>query len=87
MNIKLKLSGQDYVMKVETKANVEEIMIGEGIMDATETVSVCFKSGDTSGIIEFGIAEFEDLKNVIEQNVHLIKSTKKIKVSPDEVPF
>jgi hypothetical protein len=62
-------------------------MIGENLMDDNETVSVCFRSGDSSGIIEFGLAEFEELKTVIEHNVHLIKSTKKIKLKPEEVPF
>jgi len=87
MDIKMKISGRTNLMKVEARSEIQEIMIKENFEAEFETIAICFKSGDTSGIVELTTQEFEDIRKQVERNLHLVKGIHKFKSTEEEIPF
>ena len=77
MNIKLRKQNKDGILKVETKGDIKEVQINEDFMKPNEeSIAVCFKGKESSGIVEFSPQEIEQLYNSVKQRTHLIKGIK-----------
>ncbi len=80
MHIKVRKQNPDGEMRLETKGKIAEIRIKENFMQPRrEAVELCFRGQHTSGIVEFGVKEFEDLAKEVQARTHLVKSIKVIK--------
>lgn len=78
MKIKLKKSNKDGLIRVETGGVIKEVLINEDLLHPNdETISVCYMGKDSSGIVDFTPAEFEQLYKSVKKRVHLIKGFKK----------
>jgi hypothetical protein len=79
MKIKLRLENKDGVSRLEIKGDVKEIMINEDILHPQEeSVALCFRGVQSSGIVELGTEELEDLYDKIKSRLHLIKGFKRL---------
>jgi hypothetical protein len=87
MELKLKVSGNNNLMRVESSAEIQEIMIKENFQSEHEEIAICFKTGGTSGIVELTTEEFENIRKQVEQHLHLVKGMHKFKSTEEEIPF
>lgn len=79
MQIKIKKQNKDGLIRLETSGRVEEIMINEDLMNPdNESISLCFRGINSSGIIDLKPAEFEKLYDAVKGRIHLIKGFKKL---------
>ncbi|MBU0757082.1 MAG: hypothetical protein KKF44_03375 [Nanoarchaeota archaeon] len=79
MQIKIKKQNKDGVVRVETSGIVKEILVNEDFMHPqNETVALCFRGKDSSGIVELKTDELESLYDEIKKRIHLIKGFKRI---------
>ncbi len=79
MKIKLKKENQDGVVRVETSGSVKEILINEDLFHpANESVSVCFRGRNSSGIVDFTPEEIEKIYAAVKGRMHLIKAFKRL---------
>jgi len=80
MKIKVRKQNKDGIVRLETSGQVKEVLINEDIFNPKgESVSVCFKGIDSSGIVEFSTKEIEQLMKSVKNRMHLIKSFGKYK--------
>ena len=64
MNIRLKKQNNDGIMRLETSGAIREILINEDFLNPTdESIALCFKGKNTSGIIDLTPEEIEKLYN------------------------
>ena len=78
MQIRIKKTNQDGIVRLETQGDIKEILINEEILhDENESISVCFRGKNSSGIIDLSPDEIEKLFKAVQNKVHLIKSFKK----------
>lgn len=71
---------KDGIVKMESGGEVKEVIINEDFMNpGEESICVCFKGKESSGIIEFKTKEVEELYNSVKKKTHLIKGMKIIK--------
>lgn len=67
MQIKVKKKTKDGLVRLETKADIKEVLMEEDILhESKESVSVCFKGTTSSGIIEMSPSEIERLYHSIQ---------------------
>ncbi|MBW3023121.1 hypothetical protein KY308_03380 [Candidatus Woesearchaeota archaeon] len=79
MQIKVKKQNKDGIVRLESSGEVKEILINETIMEPeNETISVCFRGKDSSGIVDFSPKEIEQIYEVIRKRAHLIKGFRKL---------
>jgi len=77
MRIKMKYNASGGFVKSESSVNIKEVMINEDFLHPkNESIAICFKNNDSSGIIEFSSNEFEKLANTVKRKAHLLKSVK-----------
>jgi len=77
MRIRQKKQNRDGIMRVESRGDIKEVLINEDLVHpSTETISVCFRGKNSSGIIDFTGDEIEKLYNTVKQRIHLIKGVK-----------
>lgn len=80
MQIKIKKQNHDGIVRVESSGEVKEILVNEDFFHPKqESVSVCFRGKDSSGIIDFKTDELEHLYNSVKKRIHLIKGFKTLK--------
>jgi len=80
MKLKLRKQNQDGIIRVETGGEIKEIMINEDLLHPNnESISVCYKGKNSSGIIDFTPAEIEELYSSVKKRLHLIKGFKYLK--------
>ncbi len=80
MKIRIKRINEDGITKVETSGEIKEVLINEEFLNPNEeSVSLCFKGKNSSGIIELKTEEFENIYNSIKKRLHLIKGFKVIR--------
>ena len=80
MRIKIKKQNQDGIVRLESSGDVKEIIINEDFLHPKdESISVCFRGKDSSGIIDFRPEEIEHIYNSVKGRMHLIKGMKKFK--------
>ena len=74
MEIKLRLENQDGIVRVESEGEVKEILINEDLLHPNkESISVCYKGKNSSGIIDFTPSEIEGIYDAVKNRIHLIK--------------
>jgi len=80
MKLKIKKQNQDGVVRVESGGSVKEILINEDLLNPdNESISVCFRGKNSSGIIDFSPKEIEDIYKSVRSRMHLIKGFKKFR--------
>jgi hypothetical protein len=79
MQLKVKKSNKDGVVRLETSGDVKEIWVNEDFMHPNqESISIGFLGESSSGIIDFTPAEIEKLYNSVKNRMHLIKGFKRL---------
>ncbi len=80
MQLKVKKQNLDGEVRLETRGKISEIRIREDFMrPGKEVIELCFRGGQSSGIVSLGAKEFETIANEIGSRVRLVKSIKIIK--------
>ena len=80
MKIKIRKTNKDGSVRLETSGIIKEVMINEDMFyPDNESISVCFKGSNSSGIIDFTPKEIEQLYKSVKSRMHLIKGIKIIK--------
>ena len=80
MKIRIKRINEDGITRVETSGEIKEVLVNEEFLHPNEeSVSLCFKGKNSSGIIELRTSEFESIYDSIKKKLHLIKGFKIIK--------
>lgn len=78
MNVKIRKKNQDGHVRLETRGNIKEVLINEDFLHPNkESVSVCFKGKNSSGIIEMKPEEIDEIYDAVKGRVHLIKGMKR----------
>ena len=79
MQIKIRKQNEDGIVRLETSGIVKEVLINEDIVHPNnESISVCFRGKNSSGIIDFTPAEIEKLYDSVKNRIHLIKAFKRL---------
>jgi len=74
MQIKLRKVNQDGIVRVETGGVIEEVLINEDILHPNaESISLCFRGKNSSGIVDLTPAEIDKLYESVKNRMHLIK--------------
>ena len=77
MRVKVKKTNKDGLVRLETSGKIMEVLLNEDIMrPSKESVSVCFRGENSSGIVEFTPEEIEKLYMTVKRNTGLIKGAK-----------
>lgn len=80
MQIKIRKQNKDGTVRLETRGAVKEVLINEDILNPEgESIAVCFRGTDSSGIVEFSIKEYEQLIATVKNRTHLIKNFERLK--------
>lgn len=79
MKIKVKKQNKDGIARFETEGTVREILVNEDILNPkNESIALCFRGKESSGIVEMSPGELESLYAEIKKRIHLIKGFKKL---------
>jgi len=79
MQIKIRKTNLDGMVRLETSANIEEVMINEDILHPKkESIAICFRGKNSSGLVEMSPEELDRLFTSVKQRMHLIKGIKRI---------
>ncbi len=77
MRIKIRYVNDSGFVRLENFASLKEIMINEGFLHPeNESIALCFRNKDSSGMIELTIAEFDKISQDVSKKKHLIKGVK-----------
>lgn len=77
MILRVKKKNSDGMVRLETSGEVKEILINEEFMHPEhESVSICFRGRNSSGIAEFKTKELEEIFSKLKNKTHLIKGFK-----------
>lgn len=80
MQIKIKKTNKDGIVRLETSGEVKEVIINEDIaIPNKESVSVCFRGKDSSGIVDLRPEEIEKLYYTVKNRMYLIKGAGKFR--------
>jgi len=80
MKAKIKKVNKDGIIRLETSGEIKEILINEDFFHPEdETISICFRGEQSSGIIDIKTEEFEKLYRTVKGRLHLIKGLNDIK--------
>jgi len=84
MKIRVKKANNDGIVRLESSGQIKEILINEDFLHPKqESISLCFKGQNSSGIIDLSSEEVEKLYNTLNQKKHLIKGFKVMKFDKD----
>ena len=79
MQIKVRKTNSDGEVRLESSGDVIEVLINEDFLHPNkESISVCFRGKNSSGIIDFTPREIDLLYDSVKGRLHLIKGMKKI---------
>lgn len=79
MQIKLRKQNEDGIIRLESSGEVKEVLINEDILHPNkESISVCYRGKNSSGIIDFTPKEIEMLYDKVKSRIHLIKGFKRL---------
>lgn len=79
VNLKIKKSNKDGIVRLETSGKIREVLINEDLLHPQEeSISICFKGQNSSGIIDLTPQELEKLYFTVKKRVHLIKGFKRL---------
>ena len=78
MQLKIRKQNSDGVVRLESSGEVKEVLVNEDIMHPdAESISICYRGKNSSGIIDLSPAEAEMLFDTIKGRLHLIKGFKR----------
>ena len=84
MKLRVKKANSDGIVRLESSGQIKEILINEDFLHPKqESISLCFKGQNSSGIIDLSSEEVEKLYNTLNQKKHLIKGFKIMKFDKD----
>lgn len=79
MEVKTRMANKDGATKLETSGTIKEILINEDILHPQqESVALCFRGQESSGIVELTPQEIDMLYEKIQSKRHLFKKLKKL---------
>jgi hypothetical protein len=79
MQIKMRQENQDGIARLEASGDIQEILINEDIVHPDEeSISVCYRGKNSSGIVDFTPSEIEQIYDAIKSRIHLIKGFKRL---------
>jgi hypothetical protein len=79
MQIRLRKQNKDGLIRLETSGQVKEILINEDLLNPDkESISLCFRGANSSGIVDLKPEEFEKLNMAVKSRIHLIKGFKRL---------
>lgn len=77
MKLKVRKGNQDGSARIETAGAIKEIVINEDFLHpGAESISICFKGKNSSGIIDITPEEFEQIQESLKGRLHLIRGMK-----------
>jgi hypothetical protein len=77
MKIKVKKVNKDGLVRLETSGEIKDVLINEDFLSPNdETIALCFRGENSSGIVELRTKEFEEVYKQIRKRIHLIKGIK-----------
>jgi len=80
MKAKIKKLNSDGIVKLETSGDIKEVRINEDFLHPKdESIALCFRGKNSSGIIELNVKEFQELAQRVEKSLHLLGEVKIIK--------
>ncbi len=80
MQLKVKKTNPDGIIRLESGGEIKEILINEDFMHPErESVSICFRGKSSSGIIELRPHEIDKIQATVKGRMNLIKGIKKIR--------
>ncbi|HIH52272.1 hypothetical protein J4412_01600 [Candidatus Pacearchaeota archaeon] len=80
MKVKVKKQNEDGIVRLESSGSLKEILINEDFLNPNdESIAICFRGKNSSGMIELTPKEFEILAKEIEKKNHLFKEFKVMK--------
>ena len=80
MKAKIKKLNSDGIVRLETSGEIKEVRINEDFLHPKdESIALCFKGKNSSGIIELNIKEFQELAERVKRSLHLLGDVKIIK--------
>ena len=78
MELRVKKENQDGVVRLESSGTVKEILINENLLyPDKESISICFRGKNSSGIVDFTPTEIEQIYESVKNRMHLIKGFKR----------
>jgi hypothetical protein len=79
MQLKIRKSNSDGIVRLESGGEVKEILINEDILHPDkESISICFVGKNSSGIVDISPAEYLMLFDSVRDRMHLIKGFKRL---------
>ena len=82
MQVKIRKVNQDGNVRLESSGDVKEILINEDILHPNqESISICYRGKNSSGIIDLTPAEIDMLFDAVKDRMHLIKGLKRLSAS------
>ncbi|MBU3906763.1 MAG: hypothetical protein KKA64_00765 [Nanoarchaeota archaeon] len=79
MQIKVRKINPDGQVRLETSGEIKEILINEDFLYPNkESVSICFRGKNSSGIVDLTPMEIEHIYSVFIKKKHLVKGIKKM---------
>jgi hypothetical protein len=80
MRVRVKKINQKNIVKMETFGEIKELLINEDLVNPdNESISVCFRGSNSSGIIDFKPSEIESIYQSVKTRIGLVKDAGKIK--------
>ena len=82
MKIKIRKSNQDGMVRLETSADIKEVLINEDLLHPEdESIALGFRGKNSSGLVELSPEEFERMYESVKARMHLIKGFKRLSAS------
>ena len=79
MKIRLRKQNKDGLVRLETSGDIKEVLINENLLyPDQESISLCFRGSNSSGIVDLAPEEFEKLFDTVKSRIHLIKGFKRL---------
>mgnify|MGYP001617281365 CR=1 FL=1 len=80
MNAKIKKKHNNGIIRVEASGEIKEVLFKEDFLSSNKpSIALCFRSKDSSGIIELNRKEAEDIIDELSSRKDLLKSAKVMK--------
>lgn len=84
MDVKVKKNNKDGVVRLESSGSIKEVQINEDFLHPNnESISVCFRGKNSSGIISFTPDEIENIYKQVHRKTHLVQGFKKFTAPKD----
>ena len=84
MKLRIKKANSDGIVRLESKGEIKEVLINDDFMNPkNETIFLCFKGQNSSGIVDLTPEEIERIYHSLKTKRHLIKGFKVMKFDRD----